>query len=487
MSLATEHTADVGSKRPSPRIEVCGASDSPLEVWTRVRNVLDSHGVTSDGLVAERYFGKFAFDQTQGSKSISMAEVRDIPAIRDRYCHDQPNCDGCPLIHHCIHHRTLQKSIDGPSTADLFCGAGGLTLGFEQAGFASRIAIDLDEWAMRTHAYNRPGHSSASVCDDLRKWLKEHPGAEKVDVLMGGPPCQSFSRANRQRKDSDDRDDLYKLFIEAIPRFSPKIILVENVRGFEKVLPAMCDGIEELGYSVKIRKLNASSFGIPQNRARIFTIGASKECFGKDAEDVVNRIISRINNYQGCDEVLSSALEGLPVVEASRKKNNTAYESDETGWAISESKIENWNSYLELINDGRPRPLVVFNHKARFNNDRDIEIFSKLRPGEDSTAESIADIMPYSSRNDIFKDKYFRLRPNKVCKTITAHMRLDCNMYIHPNQARGLTVREAARVQGFPDNYVFLGTLHAMFRQVGNAVPPPLAKILAESILPEVA
>ena len=114
-----------------------------------------------------------------------------------------------------------------------------MTLGFEQAGFNSRVAIALDEWAMRTHAYNRPGHSGASVCADLRMWLDGHPGAEKVDVLMGGPPCQSFSTANRQRQEEDGRDELYKLFIEAIPRFSPKVLLIENVRGFEKVQPAL--------------------------------------------------------------------------------------------------------------------------------------------------------------------------------------------------------------------------------------------------------
>ena len=144
------------------------------------------------------------------------------------------------------------------------------------------------------------------------------------------------------------------------------------------------------------------------------------------------------------------------------------------------------SDYVKDINS-KDKSLIIFNHKARYNNDRDIEIFSRLKPGEDSTAPSIQDINPYRSRNGIFKDKYFKLRPDFPCKTITAHMRLDCNMYIHPTQPRGLTVREAARVQGFPDNYVFCGTLQAMYRQVGNAVPPPLAKVLASAIYPEVS
>ena len=488
MAISTRTTRTKGTvDRSSPRIEVCGASDSPLEVWVRVKDVLDPGKSRGDGIVAERYFGQFDSEVNRQDPGIK-DQVGDIPLIRDRYCHDEePDCAGCPLVHHCLHHRSQQKGEGGPSTADLFCGAGGLTLGFEQAGFDSRVAIDLDEWAMRTHAYNRPGHSGASVCADLRMWLDGHPGAEKVDVLMGGPPCQSFSTANRQRQEEDGRDELYKLFIEAIPRFSPKVLLIENVRGFEKVQPALCKGIEKHGYVVKGKKLNAREFGIPQNRARLFTIGVSESWFGDEAGAVMDRITDRIEEaVRDNERGLIEALGGLPEVEASRKRNNTAYESDDTGWTISRAADRDWNGYLDSINGGSPRPLLVFNHKGRYNNDRDIEIFSRLKPGENSAAESIADIMPYASRSHIFKDKYYRLLPDKVCKTITAHMGFDCNMYIHPTQARGLTVREAARVQGFPDNYVILGTLHSMYKQVGNAVPPPLAKVLAEAILPEV-
>ena len=484
MTVATKTGGAVSGMLPKPKIEVCGASDSSLEVWKRVKRVLEVEGRKlaglRDGVVPMRFFGGLVSEKESES-------VGDIPVIRKTYCHEEgPECSGCPLVHHCLHHRSKSDQKGKHTTADLFCGAGGLTLGFEQAGFSSRIAIDLDEWAMRTHAYNRPGHSGASVCADLRNWLDTHPGAEKVDVLMGGPPCQSFSTANRQRQEADGRDDLYQLFIEAIPRFSPKILLIENVRGFEKVLPMLCDGIEEKGFAVKVKKLNARSFGIPQNRSRIFTIGASKSYYGDGASDVVERIIRRLEGMARSEEAgLAEALGGLPLVEASTRKNNTSFESDRTGWSISRSSDGEWGGYLDSVNYGVPRPVVVFNHKARYNNDRDIEIFSRLKPGENSTADSIADIMPYSNRNHIFKDKYYKLKPDDVCKTITAHMGFDCNMYIHPEQARGLTVREAARVQGFPDNYIFLGTLHSMYKQVGNAVPPPLARVLAKSIVGE--
>ena len=99
----------------------------------------------------------------------------------------------------------------------------------------------------------------------------------------------------------------------------------------------------------------------------------------------------------------------------------------------------------------------TYNHTARFNNPRDREIFRRLPQGGNAEHHSISDIMPYKTRRHIFKDKYYKLKKQSVCKTITSHMRLDCNMYIHPTQARGLTPREAARIQGFPDNYIFYG------------------------------
>lgn len=134
-----------------------------------------------------------------------------------------------------------------------------------------------------------------------------------------------------------------------------------------------------------------------------------------------------------------------------------------------------------MINNGKIINYVA-NHKARYNNDRDIEIYGRLYQGDKSDDPKIADIMPYTSRKDIFKDKYFKLEDNKICKTITAHMKFDCNMYIHPTQARGLTPREAARVQSCPDDYIFRGSYTKTYMQIGNAVPPLLGQALAKII-----
>ena len=462
-------------RQPSPRISVCGASNDKTEVWNRVASVL---GHTSHASrITNRYFGT-------KKESVNTS----IPLIEENHCLDvNPECSSCPLMHHCDYFsESCVPPEKGPTCADLFSGAGGLGLGFKQSGFKNKLSIDKDEWAIFTHAYNHPCQTSNSVCADISDWLKEPSNHVDVDVLMGGPPCQSFSNANKQRHENDSRDGLYKLFVDSIPLFNPKVILIENVRGFERVVPELRKLVESKGFQTSVMKLNARNFGIPQNRVRIFTLGIKIDYFGEsESNEVIKRITKRVEEAKRDERSLITAIGDLSILSPSRIKNNTAYESKETGYSIQKG-LGSASDYVRSINS-RKNPLVIFNHKSRFNNDRDIEIFSRLKPGEDSTAPSIQDINPYKSRNGIFKDKYFKLRPNIPCKTITAHMRLDCNMYIHPTQPRGLTVREAARVQGFPDNYVFCGTLQAMYRQIGNAVPPPLAKVLASAIYPEVS
>lgn len=459
----------------SPRLPVCGASTDKTEVWHRVASLLGTSNETSR--VANRYFGE-----------LNECMEISIPSIEKNHCYEKnPKCNSCPLMHHCSFFRISEDNhTNMPTSVDLFSGAGGLGLGFEQSGFHSTLSIDKDEWAIFTHAYNHPQKSSKSVCADISEWLKLPANHVDVDVLMGGPPCQSFSNANKQRQGDDSRDGLYRLFVDSIPLFNPKVILIENVRGFERVVPELRKLVEEKGFQTSVLKLNARDFGIPQNRVRIFTLGVKTLHFGEiESLNVVKRIAERIDAAKKDVKPLVAAIGDLNKLVASRMKNNTAYESKETGHSI-QLGLGSESNYVKEINMIE-KSLIIFNHKARFNNDRDIEIFSRLKPGEDSTTPSIQDINPYKSRNGIFKDKYYKLRSNVPSKTITAHMGLDCNMYIHPNQARGLTVREAARIQGFPDNYVFCGTLQAMYRQVGNAVPPPLSKIIASAIYKEVS
>jgi DNA (cytosine-5)-methyltransferase 1 len=141
----------------------------------------------------------------------------------------------------------------------------------------------------------------------------------------------------------------------------------------------------------------------------------------------------------------------------------------------------NENSYLKLINQNRNIP-YIFNHKARYTNDVNFEIYKLLNQGDDGTNEKIKDIMPYAHRNHVFKDKYFKLIANKPSRTITAHLKMDCHSHIHPFQVRSITPREAARIQSFPDDYIFLGAYLKTYMQIGNAVPPVMARGIAKEI-----
>ena len=178
---------------------------------------------------------------------------------------------------------------------------------------------------------------------------------------------------------------------------------------------------------------------------------------------------------------MNDALKGLPILKEKKQKNNNSLENLDIGFFERDFQYEETEFY-KFINDGRIIK-KIYNHKNRYNNPRDIEIYKRLPQGANSLHESISDIMPYKRRNGIFKDKYFKLDPQKVCRTITSHMKFDCNMYIHPFEPRGLSPREAARIQTFPDDYVFFGSQNTWYAQIGNAVPVKLAKAIGDELI----
>ena len=180
--------------------------------------------------------------------------------------------------------------------------------------------------------------------------------------------------------------------------------------------------------------------------------------------------------------ILQDALDDIKPLEAPRIKNMNEVDSDVTGKKIDVNMYEECkNEYLDLINMGRDIP-YLYNHKARYLSDVNYEIYKRLNPGDDATDEKIADIMPYAHRNHCFKDKYYKLYADRPCRTITAHLRMDCHSHIHPSQIRALTPREAARVQSFPDDYLFWGAYLKTYMQIGNAVPPMMARGIAAVI-----
>ena len=396
-------------------------------------------------------------------------------------CNEDSVCESCIVRKYCNSYikRAREKADkDALQMVDLFCGAGGLSLGFSQEGFVTALANDIEACCIDTYAHNHPETPRNHIVqgyirvDHLEELLK----GKKVDIVVGGPPCQGFSMANRQRLIDDPRNHLYKNYVEVVKRAQPAFFVMENVKGMLSVADQVKEDFRNIGYTVECHILNAKDFGVPQNRERLIYIGNR---IGVDNGKIFEEIFKLSKSIP--DYVLGDAIFALRPLQASRVKNSTEQGSETSGYKIERNDIDVSNSYIEYINQGKKLPLTL-NHKARYNNDRDIEIFGRMYQGDKSDDPKIADIMPYARRNGIFKDKYFKLEEKKVCKTITAHMKFDCNMYIHPTQARGLTPREAARVQSYPDDYYFRGAYTKTYMQIGNSVPPLLGRAIAHIV-----
>lgn len=366
--------------------------------------------------------------------------------------------------------------------ADMFAGCGGFSLGMEKAGFTPWFVNEIVPEFCATYKYNhglKDDHYFVGDIRDLNSRIEEYDSLLKdIDIVIGGPPCQGFSMANRQRIIDDPRNELYKAFLKFLSYVRPKFFVMENVRGMKNRQKEIYEDIQTyLGddYQFKSILLQASDFGIPQNRERFFILGNR---IGVKINDVLYKI-SENKTEDGFK--LKDAIYGLPHIEPKAEKGAIGVECEASGFTECDFEYVK-NNYYQFIN-GNKIITKLYNHKARYNNPRDIEIFKRLPQGANSLHESIADIMPYSRRNGIFKDKYFKLDENQICKTITSHMKFDCNSYIHPWEARGLSPREAARVQTFPDDYFFQGSQNLWYAQIGNAVPVKLAEVIGKAIM----
>ena len=358
---------------------------------------------------------------------------------------------------------------------DIFCGAGGLSYSFKKRRHNLNLAIDIDETSTLTLKKNYPLLKNNIINGDIKNIINNKKILKlknKIDLLMGGPPCQGFSTANRQNIINDPRNELYKYFIKFAELSKPRYILIENVVGIKSKANDIIKKLDDIGYFADFRILQALDFGVPQNRKRLFFFGIKKNI----NQDYVENFFKFLEFYKSKSKkfLLKDALFGLRPLKPKKFKNDTKNEYFESGFNIERINKYRPNTYLKIINSNK-NIKYTYNHLARYNNDRDIKIFSRLPQGCDSTHKSIEDIMPYKKRSKIFKDKYFKLNNDKVSKTITSHMKFDCNMYIHPTQSRGLTPREAARIQSFPDDYFFEGTKSQCYSQIGNAVPPLLS------------
>lgn len=364
---------------------------------------------------------------------------------------------------------------------DLFAGCGGLSLGLQQAGFTPWFVNEIVEQFCNTYKFNHDlsdEHYYVGDIAELNLHLEDYKEIlSDITLVCGGPPCQGFSMANRQRILDDPRNSLYKQYLIFLKNVRPKFFVMENVKGMMNKIEEIKQNFRDyLGeeYQFDYALLKAQDYGVPQNRERFIMIG-------NRVGVSPHLIFEEIFKHKRKPFVLKDVLEGLPHLIAKKEKGSKGIECAESGFTECDFTYIH-NDFYKFINGDR-EITKLYNHKNRYNNERDIEIYRRLPQGANSLHESIADIMPYKRRNDIFKDKYFKLDETQICKTITSHMKFDCNMYIHPWDARGLSPREAARIQTFPDDYVITGSQNMWYAQVGNAVPVKLAKAIGDGIM----
>ncbi len=350
------------------------------------------------------------------------------------------------------------------SFVDLFCGAGGLSLGFELTGkFRCLFAIDADQKACETYKMNF--RKTEVLVSELEKVsdseLKDLVRNRKVDVLAGGPPCQAFSRAGIGKlrslgRKGDIRTELPLEFVRFARIMEPSVILIENVPNIEnhEVVSKLESELDKLGYSVYKRILEASEHGTPQVRNRFFMIAVRN----------IGQFLWPLPNDSSF--TLRDAIGDLPEIGPASKASVMPY-----------SENIPMSSYIRKVRKHHRTP--IFNHITKSHNERDLELFKLVKSNYMDIPKNMR---PY--RDDIFIDKYRRLKWDQPSPTILAHMSKDTLAYIHPDfeQNRTLSVREAARIQGFPDDFIFPNLLTSSFRLIGNAVPPLLAKAVAESI-----
>lgn len=338
----------------------------------------------------------------------------------------------------------------GPSVVDLFAGAGGLSLAFHMEGFQVVAAVELDSKACRTYrrSFISPGRSPSTLLieagvheDETVARLKDVIGDKRLDVLVGGPPCQDFSPARaRIRKRGGmltHRSSLVQAYLNCVRVLRPRSFLFENVPGLRTassgIWRTLIDDLDRAGYHVVHRELDAARYGVPQRRRRLIVVGTLREellpfTFPEGADHP--------------DLSVASALRGLPPLSAGERSEQ------------------------------------LHNHYARSHRAEMVHYFSTIEPGK--SWRHGARILKCHESHSGHWDVYGRIKPDELAPTMTCGCTNPSKgRFIHPSDNRGLTVREAARIQTFPDDWVFEGGVESESRQVGNAVPVKLGRALA--------
>lgn len=367
--------------------------------------------------------------------------------------------------------------------ADLFSGAGGLSLGLTDAGIEVVFGVDHYDYAVETHASHFPGMSV--------NWdLSTQENVERVaalmvecgiEVLAGGPPCQPFSKAGRsgirhlvekgERDPHDARRDLWRAYLEVVMLARPRAVIMENVPDMALdnemfILRSMIEELEQIGYSVEERVVDAWRYGVPQFRQRLILVALRDDLKFEWPEESRGKV------------TVWNAISDMPEVEGGWRPDKGA-----GGWTDYGGPKTDFQHYLRrrvTAEDSNK----LYDHITRPVREDDRMAF-ELMTAETKYSDLPKHLRRY--RSDIFNDKYKRLDGDDLSRTITAHIAKDGYGFIHPRQSRTLTVREAARLQTFPDDFRFAGPPSAAFKQIGNAVPVRLGYAIGEAVVTALA
>lgn len=379
---------------------------------------------------------------------------------------------------------------------DLFSGAGGLSEGLSEAGFHSIFASEIVPIYAKTYKKNHP-HTWVYTADireldanDIRNRLGIERG--ELDLIAGGPPCQGFSINAPIRTLLDERNHLFKEYLRFVDAFSPRAILIENVPGlvsFEHgaTLHAILDALAELGYGTGVRILGAPYYGVPQMRWRTFILGIRGKCLPDEAfPNPIYHAPIRAN--------FTSTFDGQSLIQTPSPEANakfvTVYEAigdlpplinGEQGESIKKYACDAFCDYQQRAIRGS---VGVLNHEAPRLSPINLKRLMYIKPGgnwTDIPSELLPKGMQRAKRSDHTK-RYGRVQPDGLASTILTKCDPHWGAYFHYEQNRSFTVREAARLQSFPDHYIFTGNLAEQFAQVGNAVPPLLAQAVGLSL-----
>lgn len=401
---------------------------------------------------------------------------------------------------------------------DLFAGAGGLSEGFIRAGFNPIAHVEMNKDAcdtLKTRAAfhwlkengqeqvyydylksetknkeefwktNIPDNIINSVINteisketlpDIFKKIDSELGEKKIDLIVGGPPCQAYSVAGRARKDmsNDPRNTLYLYYVEFLKKYQPKMFVFENVPGIFSAsngnhLDDIFNAVREAGYELATppnKYLNAKDFGVLQDRKRVIIVGWKKE-LGLSYPDFE----AKENNFQILKDLFSDL---RPLQNGKGTLNAVNYAKPTTAY-LEQAKIRNGLDF-------------VTQHIARPNNENDLEIYriavDEWNNGKRLNYANLPSALIKHSNTKSFTNRFQVVNGQGVSHTVVAHIAMDGHYYIHPDkkQNRSISVREAARIQSFPDDYFFEGSRTAAFKQIGNAVPVLMAEKIAETI-----